>query len=198
MKVRVSAFTKCLLFLFPAICYGSYPTGGWTGDWTAEIRPEGCTLETSYKDITAEANPNIDPESYATNDPFRLYFLLSETTFNSANDEFAPGTLFLWLQPREWESIAERQLDIVGASIGQHNFEIHHPAAMSERQFFFLSGESAHRVFADLIADRGIEINILSEQGETFHRKIPLAQRRKNRFRTLSRMLEACYEDRNQ
>ena len=184
------------LSLLPPVCLGSYPVGGWSEDWSAEIRPEGCTLETQYADVKAEADPNIDPRMYITNDPFRLYFWISETTFTSANRSFSSGTLFLWVQPQVWESMAERQRDIVSVSIGDQPFELHQPIAAPSSRFFYLAGSAATSVYDDLIADRGVELVLRGEQGGVFRRKIPLANRQKGRFRTLSRMLEACYEDR--
>jgi len=185
-----------LLYLLPQISFSSYEKGGWIGDWSAEIRPEGCSLETRFRDITAEADPNIDPRTYITNDPFRLYFLLSEQAFLGTSGEIPPGTLFLWLQPQVWDSTAEYQRDIVGVSIGPQ-FELHRPAAQPELQFFYLAGTSANSVYDDLIADRSVELVIETEQGDVFRREIPLPNGTKLRFRTLSRMLEACHQDRN-
>jgi len=190
----LNAICLCLL---PQVCESSYPTGGWDGDWTAEIRPGGCTLETHFKDITAVANPNIDQQTYVTHDPFRLFFSLTEKTFDTADAEIAPGSLILWLQPLVWENIAEHQLDIVGVSIGEQQFEIHRALARPDRSSFYLVGKSAVVVYEYLIADRQREVEIVTIKGEVFRRKIPLSKGRTLRFRTLSRMFEACYQDRN-
>jgi hypothetical protein len=186
-----------LVALVPLICSASFPTGGWSGDWSVEIRPEGCSLETSFKDITAEADPSIDPRTYITNDPFRLYLQRSETAFSGMKGAFPPGTLFLWLQPQVWDPIAEHQRDIAGVAIGTHRFELHRPAAQPEWRFFHLAGAAANSVYDELIADRKVELVIRTERGEVLRREIPLANGKASRFRTLSKMFEACYQDRN-
>ena len=139
----------------------------------------------------------IDPEAYITNDPFRLYFLRTEAAFSGAGGEVPAGTLFLWLQPQVWDPLADNQRDIVGASIGTHELTIHRPAAQPGWRFFYLAGAAANSVYDDLIADRSIELRIQTAQGAVFERAIPLANGKKLRFRTLSRMLEECYVDRN-
>jgi hypothetical protein len=200
----VRASTVASIFVLSLIFVGHNATAGWAADWSAEIRSEGCTLETRFKDLPPNLDPNfdplpnttIDPQQYVTNDPFRLYFWRSEAVFSGAGGEIPAGTLFLWLQPQAWDAVADKQRDIVGVSIGRYVFEIHRPIAQPELRFFYLAGGSARSIYDELIVDHRVELTIQTEEGDVFHREIPLANGRQARFRTLSKMLEACYQDR--
>ena len=203
-QAPASACVVASVLLVALICVGNSAIAGWSGDWSADIKPEGCTLETRYKDLPPQLDPTfdpapnttIDPRTYVTNDPFRLYFWRSEAAFSGANGEVPAGTLFLWLQPEVWDPIADGQRDIVGASIGKYEFSVHRPIAQPEWRFFYLAGAPATSVYEELIADHRVELTIRTE-GRDFRREIPLANGRPERFRTLSKMLRACYEDRN-